>query len=84
MTLIKTAALTFALAASLGVIATSASAQTRAERNAAAREARAEAQAPYRMTTPRYTVINNVAGNAQAPNKCMTDDGYGRFDTCDH
>ena len=83
MTFIKTSAIAIILAASFGVIATSASAQTtRAERTAAAREARAEAQLPYRAASQRAAPINGAAWNAQSPNQCMTDDGYGRFSSC--
>ena len=48
MTFIKTGIIALALTASLGALASSASAQTRAERIAAAREARAQAQ-DYRV-----------------------------------
>jgi len=76
MTLIKTAVLALAL---VGVLATSASAQmSRADRVAAARDARAQAQSPYQ--SQRFAPNYNVAG----PNHCQTDDGYGRHDTCDH
>ncbi len=91
MTFIKTGIIALALTASLGALATSASAQTRAERNAAAREARAQAQ-EYRVQRylPAGQVYGQVYGEpygnygAQAPNHCRTDDGYGRYDTCDH
>ena len=85
MTLIKTGIVALALTASLGALATSASAQTRAERNAAAREARAQAQ-EYRAQQ-RYLPAGQAYGqyyDAQTPNQCRTDDGYGRYDTCDH
>ena len=48
MTLIKTGIIALAVTASLGALASSASAQTRAERIAAARDARAQAQ-DYRV-----------------------------------
>jgi hypothetical protein len=89
MTLIKTGIVALALTASLGALATSASAQTRAERNAAAREARAQAQeyrAQQRYLPGAYESYG-YAGSATdrlAPNECRIDNGYGRFDTCDH
>ena len=89
MTLIKTGIVALALTASLGALASSASAQTRAERIAAAREARAQAQ-EYRAQQ-RYLPAGQAFGqaygqyyDAQSPNQCRTDDGYGRYDTCDH
>ncbi len=89
MTLIKTGIVALALTASLGALATSASAQTRAERNAAAREARAQAQ-EYRAQQ-RYLPAGQAYGqfdgqyyDAQSPNQCRIDNGYGRYDTCDH
>jgi len=79
MTIIKTGVIALALAASVGALATSASAQTsRADRIAAARDARAQAQSPYQ--SQRFVPYYNAAG----PNHCQTDDGYGRYDTCDH
>jgi type II secretory pathway pseudopilin PulG len=91
MTLIKTGIIALALTASLGTLATSASAQTRAERNAAAREARAQAQEyraqqrylPGAAAYESYGYANG-ATDRLAPNECRIDNGYGRFDTCDH
>lgn len=83
MTLIKTGLIALALAVSFGAITTSASAQTRAERIAAAREARAQAQLPYQASSQRFAIVSSAALNWQLPNQCRTDDGYGRFDTCD-
>jgi hypothetical protein len=60
----------FVLAAALGLIATSASAENYRKERPSARESRA--QATYRTASDR------------APSHCRTDNGYGRFDTCDH
>jgi hypothetical protein len=88
MTLIKTGIIALALTASLGALATSASAQTRAERNAAARDARAQAQEyrAQRSLPGAYESYGyaNGATDRSAPNECRTDNGYGRYDTCDH
>ena len=85
MTLIKTGIIALAVTASLGALTSSASAQTRAERIAAARDARAQAQ-DYRVQ--QRSVPSPVGGyyynDTQSPNQCRTDDGYGRYDTCDH
>ncbi len=85
MTLIKTGVIALALAASFGALATSAFAQmSRADRIAAARDARAQAQSPYQpqRVAPNYNVA--PTGTAPSnPNECKTDDGYGRYDTCD-
>lgn len=83
MTLIKTGIIALALTASVGALASSASAQTRTERNAAAREARAQAQ-EYRAQQRYLPAGSQWYYNAQQPNQCRTDDGYGRYDTCDH
>jgi hypothetical protein len=86
MTLIKTGVVALALAASVGALASSASAQpTRADRIAAAREARAQAQTTYRTYSPYAPIYNSARGTEPAsPTECRTDDGYGRYDTCDH
>jgi hypothetical protein len=83
MTLIKTGIIALALTASLGALASSASAATRAERNAAAREARAQAQ-EYRAQQRYLPAAGQWYSNGQSPNQCRTDNGYGRYDTCDH
>lgn len=86
MTFTKTAVVALALAASFAGVADSASAATRAERIQAAREARAQAQGyergVYRPFAPSYNY--NGATDRAAPNECRIDNGYGRFDTCDH
>jgi type II secretory pathway pseudopilin PulG len=87
MTLIKTGIIALALTASLGALASSASAATRAERNAAAREARAQAQeyrAQQRYVPSAGGYYYNGATDRAAPNECRIDNGYGRYDTCDH
>jgi hypothetical protein len=89
MTLIKTGILALALTASLGALVTSASAATRAERQAA-REARAQAQEyraqRYLPSANGYSSFGyaNGATDRAAPNECRVDNGYGRYDTCDH
>ena len=84
MTLIKTGIIALALTASLGALATSASAQTRAERNAAAREARAQAQEYRVQQRQRYVpspvggyYYNDTAGQSSSPG-CYTEGNYGQ------
>jgi hypothetical protein len=86
MTLIKTGIIALALTASLGALATSASAATRAERNAAAREARAQAQ-DYRVQQQQRYVPSPIGGyyynDTAAPNQstspgCYTEGNYGQ------
>jgi type II secretory pathway pseudopilin PulG len=84
MTLIKTGIIALALTASLGALATSASAATRAERNAAAREARAQAQ-DYRVQQQQRYVPSPVGGyyyndtqaNQSSSPGCYTQGNYG-------
>ena len=80
MTVIKTTAIALTLATSFAALASAAPAQT----SRAARDARAEAQQPYRGASQRATTYGNATWNSTAPNQCRIDNGYGRFDTCDH
>jgi len=84
MTLIKTRIIALALTASLGALATSAAAQTTRAERAAAREARAQVQSSYQVSSQRFVPAAGQWQSPQLPNQCRTDDGYGRFDTCDH
>jgi len=80
MTFIKTGVVALALAASFGALASSASAQTsRADRIAAAREARAEAQVP-RRTQQRYAPVAPIysAPNQSSSPRCYTEGNYGQ------
>jgi hypothetical protein len=84
MTIIKAGVVALALAASFGALASSASAQTsRADRIAAARDARAQAQSPYQFQGAPYST-RSIGQEPANPYECRTNDGYGRYDTCDH
>lgn len=79
MTLIKTGIVALALTTSLSALATSASAATRAERNAAAREARAQVQTPR----PGYLAFEPGAQvywtrNQSTSPGCYTEGNYGQ------